>query len=277
MKIAPLIHSRTLYRDYNSNFAVRPQNLNVQWAREKILASTKELGTLKDIRHVVASKDGIGIAGVSCIFKFFVEKYLPDKVKDAEKYFCDERGREVKIFLGYVFEMSGKKEIPAVSDEDLLQMFMDTLAPIWDKKFVETVYSNYKEYDTKFFSGVKNSFVNINGVEIYRENVFEQFLADAQVKNLSYCSNVTQFDIWEDGKFSAISTSDTSVINGLKSATTQKKTLPEQSQPIPSQTTPQRQFSANQISAETKSNSSILKIFAIALIVIIAIVFLLTK
>lgn len=276
MKIAPLIHSRTLYRDYNANFAVRPQNLNVQWAREKILASTKELGTLKDIRHVVASKDGIGIAGVSCIFKFFVEKYLPDKVKDVEKYFCDERGREVKIFLGYVFEMSGKKEIPAISDEDLLQMFMDTLAPIWDKKFVETVYSNYKEYDTKFFSGVKNSFENINGVEIYRENVFEQFLADAQVKNLSYCSNVTQFDIWEDGKFNAISTSDASVINGLKSAA-QKKTSPEQSQPIPSQTTQQRQSSANQISAETKSNLSILKIFAIALIVIIAIVFLLTK
>ncbi len=203
---------------------------------------------------------------------------MPDKVKDAEKYFCDERGREVKIFLGYVFEMSGKKEIPAISDEDLLQMFMDTLAPIWDKKFVETVYSNYKEYDTKFFSGVKNSFENINGVEIYRENVFEQFLADAQVKNLSYCSNVTQFDIWEDGKFNAISTSDASVINGLKSAA-QKKTSPEQSQsqPIPSQTTQQRQSSANQISAETKSNLSILKIFAIALIVIIAIVFLLTK
>ena len=135
MKIAPLIHSRTLYCDFNSNFAVRPQNLNVQWARDKIRAATKDLGIFNDVRRVVASKDGVGIAGVACIFKFFVEKYCPDKVQEFEKYFRDEVRREVKIFLGYTFEMSGKREIPNVTDEDLLQMFMDSLAPEWERKF----------------------------------------------------------------------------------------------------------------------------------------------
>lgn len=279
MKIAPLIYSRTLHCDFNSNFAVRPKNLNVAWARDIVRASTKELGILNDIRRVVASKDGIGIAGVACIFKFFVENYLPGKVQDAEKYFRDERGRDVKIFLGYAFEMSGKKEIPAVTDADILQMFMDTLAPEWDRKFVETVSSNYSEYGTKIFSDDKKPVDNINGVEIYRDDVFNQFLASAQVKELSYCSNVTQFDIWQEGQFSAISTSDNSVISGLKSA--QKKTSP-QTQPTqntqptqqsPSPQTTNQQFirqqtaTTNRRPQDTTSSSPIL---IIALIVIIA-------
>ena len=37
MKIAPIIHSRTLKNDFNPNFAVRPADLNVQWARRAIL------------------------------------------------------------------------------------------------------------------------------------------------------------------------------------------------------------------------------------------------
>lgn len=280
MKIAPLIYSRTLHCDFNSNFAVRPKNLNVAWARDIVRASTKEIGILNDIRRVVASKDGIGIAGVACIFKFFVEKYLPDKVQDAEKCFRDERGREVKIFLGYAFEMSGQKELPSITDADILQMFMDTLAPEWDRKFVETVYSNYSEYDIKIFLGDKKPVDNINGVEIYRDDVFNQFLASAQVKELSYCSNVNQFDIWQEGQFSAISTSDNSVISGLKSA--QKKKPSPQSQPTqntqptqstqPVQTTNQ-QFSRQQTATtnrrpqDTTSSSPIL---IIALIVIIA-------
>ena len=279
MKIAPLIYSRTLHCDFNSNFAVRPKNLDVQWARDKVRASTKEIGILNDIRRVVASKDGIGIAGVACNFKFFVENYLPDKVQDAEKYFRDERGREVKIFLGYAFEMSGQKEIPSITDTDILQMFMDTLAPEWDKKFVETVYSNYKDCDTKSFSGDQKPVETINGVEIYRDDVFQQYLASAQVKECSYCSNVNQFDIWKEGQFSAISTSDNSVIGGLKSEA-QKKT-PTTSQPQqPQQKTPTPQHAGHTMQsrqdakpqmAETKSSSPILMIFAIVLIVIIAV------
>ena len=270
MKIAPLIYSRTLHCDFNSNFAVRPKNLDLQWARDKVRASTKEVGIFNDIRRVVASKDGIGIAGVACNFKFFVEKYLPDKVQDAEKYFRDERGREVKIFLGYAFEMSGKKELPNITDADILQMFMETLAPEWEKKFVETVYSNYKDCDTKPFSGDKKTFETINGVEIYREDVFNQYLASAQVKELAYCSNVNQFDIWEEGQFSAISTSDNSVISGLKAA--QKKTPPPQSQqPTTHPQAPQtRKESVDLRTSEEKNYFPILKIFVIVLIVIIA-------
>ena len=281
MKIAPLIHSRTLYCDFNSNFAVRPQNLNVQWARDKIRAATKDLGIFNDVRRVVASKDGVGIAGVACIFKFFVEKYCPDKVQEFEKYFRDEVRREVKIFLGYTFEMSGKREIPNVTDEDLLQMFMDSLAPEWERKFVETVYSNYKECGTKNFSDDQKPFETISGVEIYNVDVFNKFLADAQIKNISYCSNVNQFDIWQEGKFSAIFTSDNSVISGLKSQPQKKTSTPQVTNQQVTRQQVTRQQVTNQQSPKNQNppppNSNRLMIFATALIVLMAIIFLLMR
>ena len=281
MKIAPLIHSRTLYCDFNSNFAVRPQNLNVQWARDKIRAATKDLGIFNDVRRVVASKDGVGIAGVACIFKFFVEKYCPDKVQEFEKYFRDEVRREVKIFLGYTFEMSGKREFPNVTDEDLLQMFMDSLAPEWERKFVETVYSNYKECGTKNFSDDQKPFETISGVEIYNVDVFNKFLADAQIKNISYCSNVNQFDIWQEGKFSAIFTSDNSVINGLKSQPQKKTSTPQVTNQQVTRQQVTRQQVTNQQSPKNQNppppNSNRLMIFATALIVLMAIIFLLMR
>lgn len=281
MKIAPLIHSRTLYCDFNSNFAVRPQNLDVQWARDKIRAATKDLGIFNDVRRVVASKDGVGIAGVACIFKFFVEKYCPDKVQEFEKYFRDEVRREVKIFLGYTFEMSGKREIPNVTDEDLLQMFMDTLAPEWERKFVETVYSNYKECGTKNFSDDQKPVDKISGVEIYNVDVFNKFLADAQIKNISYCSNVNQFDIWQEGKFSAIFTSDNSVINGLKSQPQKKTSTPQVTNQQVTNQQVTRQQVTNPQSPKNQNplppNSNRLMIFATALIVLMAIIFLLTR
>lgn len=281
MKIAPLIHSRTLYCDFNSNFAVRPQNLDVQWARDKIRAATKDLGIFNDVRRVVASKDGVGIAGVACIFKFFVEKYCPDKVQEFEKYFRDEVRREVKIFLGYTFEMSGKREIPNVTDEDLLQMFMDTLAPEWERKFVETVYSNYKECGTKNFSDDQKPVETISGVEIYNVDVFNKFLADAQIKNISYCSNVNQFDIWQEGKFSAIFTSDNSVINGLKSQPQKKTSTPQVTNQQVTNQQVTRQQVTNPQSPKNQNppppNSNRLMIFATALIVLMAIIFLLTR
>ncbi|MBQ7630908.1 MAG: hypothetical protein IJS81_11985 [Selenomonadaceae bacterium] len=281
MKIAPLIHSRTLYCDFNSNFAVRPQNLNVQWARDKIRAATKDLGIFNDVRRVVASKDGVGIAGVACIFKFFVEKYCPDKVQEFEKYFRDEVRREVKIFLGYTFEMSGKREFPNVTDEDLLQMFMDSLAPEWERKFVETVYSNYKECGTKNFSDDQKPFETISGVEIYNVDVFNKFLADAQIKNISYCSNVNQFDIWQEGKFSAIFTSDNSVISGLKSQPQKKTSTPQVTNQQVTRQQVTRQQVTNQQSPKNQNppppNSNRLMIFATALIVLMAIIFLLMR
>ena len=77
MEIAQLIHSRTFYCDFNQNFAARPKDLNVQWAMNKILPSTRDIDILNGVRRVVATDGKICIAGISCNFKSFAENICP--------------------------------------------------------------------------------------------------------------------------------------------------------------------------------------------------------
>lgn len=216
MKIAPLIHSRTLYRDFNSNFAVRPNDLNVDWAMSKILPSTRDIDLLEGVRRVVATDGKICIAGIACNFKMFAEKFLSAEEHDAaKKYFHDERGREIKVFLGYVFKDSG---VPDVFDSKLWQMFEKYFAPQWELQNPETVIAPYedcsvksvakKTLDKKFYPSNERDDIEL----------FEQCLAERK----DFCSNVDAVKIFEDGKYEIITASQ-SVINRLQ-AEAQKKT-----------------------------------------------------
>ena len=220
MEIAPLIHSRTFYSDFNTNFAVRPDDLNAQWAMNKILPAMRDVDILNGVRRVVATDGKICIAGVACNFRYFVENYLlPNERTEAENYLRDERGRDVKIFLGYAFKGNG---VPDVSNSKLWQLFKKNLAPQWELQTPETVIAPYencgvknvsqKALDKKFYPSDER-----NDVEL-----FEQCLAARK----NFCSNVDAVKIFEDGKYEIITASQ-SVINRLQ-AETQKKTPPQQ-------------------------------------------------
>ena len=216
MKIAPLIHSRTLYRDFNPNFAVRPADLNVDWAMNKILPSTRDIDILNGMRRVVATDGKITIAGIACNFKMFVEKFLSAaEYEEAEKYFCDERGREIKIFIGYAFKDSG---VPDVSESKLWQMFKKHFAPQWKLQNPETVLASYED------CGVKSVAKKSLDEKFYPSNerddreLFEQCIATRK----DFCSNVDAVKIFEDGKYEII-TAAQNVINRLQEET-QKKT-----------------------------------------------------
>ena len=217
MEIAPLIHSRTFYCDFNQNFAARPKDLNVQWAMNKILPSTRDIDILNGMRRVVASDGKICIAGISCNFKSFAEKYLSAaEYEEAEKYFHDERGREVKIFLGYAFKGSG---VPDVSESKLWQMFKQTVAKVWNNNPSDTVIVPYES------CGVKSVAKKTLDKKFYPSNerddieLFEQCIA----AHKDFCSNVDAVKIFEDGKYEVI-TAAQSVINRIQEA--QKKTQP---------------------------------------------------
>lgn len=220
MEIAPLIHSRTFYCDFNPNFAVRPNDLNVQWAMNKILPAMRDVDILNGVRRMVASDGKLCIAGVACNFRYFAENFLSaDERTEAENFLHDERGREVKIFLGYVFKGGG---VPDVSYSKLWQMFKQTLAPEWKRQTVETVIAPYescgvksvvkKSLDKKFYPSDEH-----NDVEI-----FEQCIAAQK----DFCSNVDAVKIAQDGEYEIITASQ-SVINRLQSEA-QKKTSPQQ-------------------------------------------------
>lgn len=175
MKIAPLIHSRTFEVDFNSKFAVRPDDFtdsDIEWAREKILPSTQDLNILNDVRLVVASKGGKCFAGVACMLDLFAERVLSsDKRREAEEFFCDNRGRYIKLFLGYVIKDASSNKIPDVRPSDLWQMFKEYLAPEWNRKAPETVLAPYRDvHEKNFVSSTPRPAQIFQGVELYEMN-----------------------------------------------------------------------------------------------------------
>ena len=271
MEIAPLIHSRTFYCDFSQNFAVRPNDLNVQWAMNKILPAMRDVDILNSVRCMFATDGKLCIAGVACNFRYFVDNYLSaDERTEAANYLHDERGREVKIFLGYAFKGSG---VPDVSDSKLWQMFKQTLAPKWNNQTVETVIASYESCGTKSVGGKKSPVATINGIALYEtdgrgdKSLFEQCLAERK----NFCSNVDAIKIAESGEFDVIAATRT-VIHRLQSEA-QKKTQPSATrQEQPNQTSGQP-FQGNRTQsprspAEEKSNL-LIPIVAIAAVILI--------
>lgn len=263
MEIAPLIHSRTFYCDFNQNFAARPKDLNVQWAMNKILPAMRDVEILKGVRRVVTTDGNICIAGVACNFRYFVENYLStDERAEAVNYLHDERGRDLKIFLGYAFKGSG---VPDVNNSKLWQMFKQTVAKVWNNNPSETVIVPYEN------CGVKSIAKRPLDKKPYPANerddieLFEQCLAERK----DFCSNVDAVKIFEDGNYEII-TAAQSIINRLAEA--QKKTPTPQPQTRPNKTV--QPLQARHIQASEK-NSTPLIICAVIAVILAVIFFLL--
>ncbi|MBQ6296893.1 MAG: hypothetical protein IJK81_04270 [Selenomonadaceae bacterium] len=269
MEIAPLIHSRTFYCDFSQNFAARPNGLNIQWAMNKILPAMRDVDILNGVRRMFATDGKTCIAGISCNFKSFAEKYLSAaEYEEAEKYFHDERGREVKIFLGYAFKGSG---VPDVSNSKLWQMFKQTVAKVWNNNPAETVIVPYES------CGVKSVAKRPLDKKFYPSNerddveMFEQCLAERK----DFCSNVDAVKIFEDGKYEVI-TAAQSIINRIQEA--QKKTQPPPSskQDQPSERPFQAQHTQNRKASSASDGKSLL-IPIVAIVAVIAIIIFLTQ
>lgn len=227
MKIAPLIHSRTLKCDYNIKFAVRPKDFNdslIYWARSVILPATGDLDFVNNLRQIVASKGEIKIAGIVCTMKYFVENLLDgDEQNRARNYSRDNANRNFGVFLGYSFKAGN--EIPLVTYSDLWKMFERYLVPKWNWEIFDTPQIDY-EYEVR---GQKSSATiterakKINGVEIYEsslnadENLFENYLARSMKEDVVFCSALEQFQPIADGIYTAVTTS-ASIITRLENS-----------------------------------------------------------
>lgn len=227
MKIAPLIHSRTLKCDYNMKFAVRPKDFNdslIYWARSVILPATGDLDFVNNVRQIVASKGEIKIAGIVCTMKYFVENLLDgDEQNRARNYSRDNANRNFGVFLGYSFKAGN--EIPDVTYSDLWKMFERYLVPKWDWEIFDTPQIDY-EYEVrgkKSSTTIAERVKKINGVEIYEsnlnadENLFENYLARSMKEDVVFCSALDQFQPIADGIYTAVTTS-ASIITRLENS-----------------------------------------------------------
>lgn len=212
MEVAPLIHSRTGQCDYNSKFAVRPNGFSeIQWARSKILAATRNIDRFNGIRRIVAAKNGICIAGIVCTMKYFVNNCLTGADKDAAQPYIDVHGRLYGVFIGYAFK-GNANEIPIVNSSDLWQWFKEYLTPEWEKKSARTVEVDYLSWDN-----VKSAHVTNYGAEFYdsaafnEKSLFEEYLARALTEEIAFCSNVENIQAVEDGIYTAVTTSASNI------------------------------------------------------------------
>ena len=276
MEIAPLIHSRTLHCDFNPNFAVRADDVDVNWAMKKILLATADVDILNGVRRLVASNGKICIAGVACNLRFFAEKYLTDS--DAKNYFHDERGREVKIFLGYSFKGGNKNEIPDVDYSTLWKMFKENLAPVWESPTAETVNVNYKTCATKNISSGINV-QNIGGINFVESNenndekIFEICLGSR--KNL--CTSADQMKIINSGEFEVISTTS-SLINRFKSESEKKTSTVQSTHKVQESTQKFKQKNAQPFpKSNNQKKSPTGLIVGAVILIILAVVFLFMK
>lgn len=204
MKIAPLIHSRTLKCDYNMKFAIRPKDFNdslIYWVRSILLTVTSNLDFVNNLRKIVASKGKIKTAGIVCMMKYFVENLLDgDEQNRARNYSRDNANRNFSVFLGYSFKASGN-EIPVVIYFDLWKMFERYLVPKWDREIFDTPQIDYK-YEVcskKSSATIAEHDKKIKGVEIYDsslntdENWFENYLARSLREDVFFIPLSTNF------------------------------------------------------------------------------------
>lgn len=269
MEIAPLIHSRTFYCDFSHNFAARPNDLNVQWAMNKILPAMRDVDILNGVRRMFATDGKTCIAGVACNFRYFVENYLSaDERAEAANYLHDERGRELKIFLGYVIRGNG---VPDVSDSMLWQMFKQTVAKVWNNNPADTVIVPYES------CGVKSVAKRPLDKEFYPSNerddieLFEQCIAERK----DFCSNVDAVKIFEEGKYDII-TAAQNVINRIQSEAQKKTQPPPSSNHAQATSQPfQAQRTQNPKSASAAGSKNLLiSIVAIAAVIALIVIFL---
>ena len=301
MKIAPLIHSRTGECDYNSKFAVRPMNFSadsISWARSKILAATRNIDRLNGIRRLVATKDGVCIAGIVCTMKYFINNCLSSENKNDAKIYADVQGRLYGVFLGYVFKSNGN-EIPVVTESDLWQWFEKYLAPEWNRKSAQTVEVDYFDWDNvaPARAGETPPTDRYFDVQLYDaakfddENLFREYLSEAltATNEIAFCSNVDKIQPVEEGIYTAITTSAKNIAALKNHAQEQpqqavqpeKKTsglAPQKQSEVPTVSKPTNPATVHKQSQLTPTNGKFLSpTLLIGLISILAIIFFMTR
>ena len=278
MKIAPLIFSRTGQCDYNSKFAVRPKEFSeIQWARSKILAATRNISRFNGIRRIVAAQNGICIAGFVCTMKYFVNDCLTGAEKEDAQPYSHIRGTLYGVFLGYAVK-GNANEIPFVSYSDLWQWFKEYLVPEWEKKSARTVEVDYFSWDKVKLAPATN-----HGTEFYDsaiaddEKLFDEYLSRALTEEVAFCSNVENIQAVEDGIYTAVTTSASNV-DKLKANMERKRRERKEQEKKTNNSVPQEQFdntippkqNIQSIQASSNSQSSMLQSILAVLIQILS-------
>lgn len=219
IKAAPLIHSRTLYCDFNPRFLARPRNMTDSQAlqiRKKILEATKSVDSLKGFRWVVFREDSLCVAGLVC----FVEQLASQcQIEERDKkFFLDSKERPIYAFIGAVMadeNVGNDAGVPELPYQQLWDWYTKAMRDVWERQVVDTELTDDEPIETENKSLPDYEKHVIHSKDVYESsemvdrNLFYRYLQLALKGNsVSYCSNITNFLDAKQSSYTAITTTD---------------------------------------------------------------------
>ena len=223
IRIAPIIHSRTYYCDFNPKFIVRPEGFSdedISWIRKRILIATSDIDRIPNERWICINYKGKIIAGIVC----FINKLIIKCDVNDNNFTKDEKGRNIYAFIGIVIENKTDNESINLDYKFLLNLYNKYISKLWEKKVLESIQCKYEEIDKNLIndnnSSIKEKVKSIKNLIIYETDTNDKDLFNYYLsQNKSFCSNIINFNdvrtIINEDIFLAISISN-NLIKRLK-------------------------------------------------------------
>ena len=201
MKAAALIHTRTLHCDFPHDFLARPAMFtseDIQWARKYVLQATGRIDELRGLRWLVADNGNcrlVGVVGFLEDISKSCKNLTNEEFVKSRILTVDEKGRRVYAFVGMV--AYGRDRHGAVSVETLWKEYIRYIYPVWDRGYLETIFTEYEEIDPTPATGPVDlpDGRQWNQRLLYESNrIGDQKLFESYARSLdstfSFCSNL---------------------------------------------------------------------------------------
>jgi hypothetical protein len=215
MKVAPIIHSRTLNCDFNAEFLVRPERFNsdnIKWARENVLKATENIDSLQGFRWLIVDNGKYRLAGVVGFLEDICCEAKEEKGK-FEKFFLDNRGRRTFAFVGVVIDKEDNNEYGDIDVSTLWEVYVKEVKDIWEKKHQDSKFSEFEEIQ------VNSDSVAEPDIKKYSEanpeldkKEFARLMCDGKREKFSFCSNITSWQLVKEEAFDYVTTKSNNII-----------------------------------------------------------------
>lgn len=209
MKLSVLIHCRTFGFDFNSEFLARPSDFtsdDIKWAREHILPSTAYCDELEGKRFLLFNNNKYCVLGIVSLLDDALRRFGFNE-QEILKYSFDENKRKIKCFVGFVFHVSDKDRgyVPAIKDDNYYKLLEKYIAneKVFFSKSQSCIKVDYcTECDLIAVSTIETLDECIISSDKNDEEMFTKLIANITASNtISFCSNVYNLKMIEDGKF----------------------------------------------------------------------------
>lgn len=217
MRVAPIIHTRTLSCDFNAEFRVRPDlflDSDVKWTRKYVLQATSSIDSMQGERWVILDNGAYRVVGVVGFIKSITAKCNLDeeRKKVAETMYCDDKGRLVYAFIGVVIDTQNNINVEDITYDFLWEQYEKYIYPVWNRTYQEVERVPF--FETTGMSVQQGSLPQehkVNSKIFFESNpvtdliVFKNYLAQ-QCGDILFCSNLSDINSIRECDFTILTT-----------------------------------------------------------------------